>query len=74
MIEKCVVVFLPERIFQTFGPDGQGVALIIKRASEMESWGDLRSELYTTFFSGMVWAKSYDVLKSQKFFEAGIFE
>ena len=37
----------------TFASGGQEVPLIVKIVSEMESSDDLRSELYTTFLSGM---------------------
>ena len=50
-IASSCCFFVPERIRQTFWSHGHGVSLIIKRTSKMESSGNLRSELYTTFFS-----------------------
>ena len=40
----------------------------------MESSDNLRSELYTTFFSGMEWAKTCDTLKFEKFLEVYFLE
>ena len=39
---------------------------ITKTIAEMESSDDLRSELYTTFLSGMDYVKSYDSSKLGK--------
>ena len=53
----------------TFASDGSGVPLIIKNIAEMESSDDLRSELCTTFLSGMDYVKSYG---SSKFRSGGL--
>ena len=50
----------------TFASDGPGVPLIIKTIAEMESSDDLRSELCTTFLSGMDYVKSYGSSKFAK--------
>ena len=50
----------------TFAFHGPGVPPIIKIIAEMESSDDLRSELYTTFLSGMDYVKSYGSSKLRK--------
>ena len=46
--------------------DGPGVPPTAKTTAEMESSGDLRSELCTTFLSGMDYVKSYHASKLGK--------
>ena len=53
-------------VFDTFASTGRAVPLIVKMTSKMKTSDNLRSELYTTFLSGMDQTKSYGSSKFGK--------